>query len=265
MNRYVYAAAAIAAGAINIAWGDFATDWQPITSFTVSGYFPFRHPFAYVTAIALVIAGLAMLNRRTARAGAMTLAIVYGIFAVFWFPRLYWVPHLFGLRPAMILGALDGLGQQVILVCAAVIIFQSTTSRESNRSDKALQVARLAFGVFVVIFGVVHFTSPFRDVAALVPKWLPPGQMFWARVTGAAFILAGGAILSRRMDVLAARLLAVMLAVFSVLALAPQMWLSPGDQSSWGANAYNLAAIGAAWILADYLAHVPIFGRHRIA
>ena len=88
----------------------------------------------------------------------------------------------------------------------------------------------------------------------MVPAWIPFGGNFWAILTGIAFVLAGIAILSGILDVLAARLLALMLLVFSVLALAPEPLAHPRDHIAWGSNAYNLAAVGAAWIFAESIA-----------
>lgn len=56
------------------------------------------------------------------------------------------------------------------------------------------------------------------------------------------------------LDVLAARLLSLMLLIFSALTLAPGMVAAPHDQGTWASNADNLAAVAAAWILADWLA-----------
>ena len=80
--------------------------------------------------------------------------------------------------------------------------------------------------------------------------WLPPGGSFWAVLTGVAFVLAGLAILSGILDVLPARPLALMLLLFSALALLPLVLATPRDHVAWGANAYNLAAVGAVWIFA---------------
>jgi hypothetical protein len=88
----------------------------------------------------------------------------------------------------------------------------------------------------------------------MVPKWIPLGGQFWTILTGIAFVLAGVAILSAVLDVPAARLLAVMLLVFSLLALAPRIVAAPHSHVAWGGNAYNLAAVGAVWILAASLA-----------
>jgi len=92
----------------------------------------------------------------------------------------------------------------------------------------------------------------------MIPKWMPFGATIWAVLTGIAFVLAGVAIVSGVLDVLAARLLGLMLLAFSALALAPLIFASPRDHGSWGANAYNLTAIGAAWIVAEWLARQPI-------
>ena len=66
-------------------------------------------------------------------------------------------------------------------------------------------------------------------------------------------MLAGLAIISGVLDVLAAKLLGLMLLVFSALTLAPLIFASPHDHGSRGANAYNLTAVGAAWIVAEWL------------
>ena len=88
----------------------------------------------------------------------------------------------------------------------------------------------------------------------MIPKWMPFGAPFWAVLTGIAFVLAGAAIASGVLDVLGATLLGLMLLVFSALALAPLIFSSPRNHASWGANAYNLTAVGAAWIVAEWLA-----------
>jgi uncharacterized membrane protein len=251
LGVYVYGVAAVAAGIINLIWGDFATDWQPIQAF--GDHVPGRELYAYITAVWLVVGGAAIMWRRTARAGAAALAIVYFIFAVFWLPRFYWVPHILGFRISPLFGVLDGLGEQLILAAAGVMVWAARAADSSSSVPKAPRVARLAFGLCSVIFGLVHFTS-LQIVVALVPKWLPPGREFWAMVTGTGFVLAGVAILSGVQDVLGSRLLTLMLIVFSALVLAPQIFVFPHDHEAWGGNAFNLAAAGAAWIVADSLA-----------
>lgn len=84
---------------------------------------------------------------------------------------------------------------------------------------------------------------------------IPLGSAFWVVLTGIAFVMAGLAIISGVLDVLAARLLGLMLLVFSALALAPLVSAFPRKHWTWGANACNLTAVGAAWIFAEWLAY----------
>jgi predicted tellurium resistance membrane protein TerC len=108
---------------------------------------------------------------------------------------------------------------------------------------------------------LAHLTDV-QAVVPMVPKWLPWGREFWTVLTGIAFVLAGIAILSKMLDVLAARLLALMLLVFSALALAPLIVAYPRDHGAWGGNEYNLAAVAAVWIFAESLASRDAQGRH---
>jgi hypothetical protein len=56
------------------------------------------------------------------------------------------------------------------------------------------------------------------------------------------------------LDVLAARLLALMLLVFSAFSLIPRLVAAPHQHIPWGSNAYNLAAVGSVWIYAEFIA-----------
>jgi len=246
---YVFAVASIAAGVINLIWHDFALGWQPITAF--GDAVPGRELLAIVTATWLVIAGLALLWRRSAAGGAIALGVVYAVFAIFWLPRLYWIVRLYGFSPAHLIGVLDGFCQQAILVCAAIIIW--AFSEASSRAARIVRLASSVFGASCIIFGVGHYVG-IANVAALVPRWLPPGGAFWAILTGTAFVLAGLAISFGILDVLAARLLAAMLLVFSALVCFPWIIQDPRGHEAWAGNAYNLAAAASAWIVAGWLA-----------
>ena len=52
------------------------------------------------------------------------------------------------------------------------------------------------------------------------------------------------------MDVLAARLLALMLLLFEGLVEIPPIFIRLHNQGTWAAAVYNLAAMGACWIFA---------------
>jgi uncharacterized membrane protein YphA (DoxX/SURF4 family) len=240
----VYAAGSIAAGVLDLIWGEFEAAHQPIQA--LGDHIPGREILAYIAAIWLVAGGAAILWRRTVRQGALALAAIYFIFAVFWLPRFYTAPHALGFRIPLLIGLLAGVSQQLILVAAAAIVHASLS--------RAPFLIRWTFGLSSIASGLAHLTGV-RAVAAMVPKWMPFGGDFWAILTGIAFVLAGVAILSGILDALAARLLALMLFVFSVLVLAPRPFSAPGNHIVWGSNAYNLAAVGAAWIFSEWIAN----------
>jgi uncharacterized membrane protein YphA (DoxX/SURF4 family) len=83
---------------------------------------------------------------------------------------------------------------------------------------------------------------------------MPMGKEFWVIVTGICFMLAGLAILTGILDVLAAWLLGLMFLVFNLTILPTYILAHPNGHAAWGGNAYNLAAVGASWVLAGALA-----------
>lgn len=251
VGAIVFGIASLTAGIVNLIWHDFATGWQPIQAF--SDRVPGREAYAVLTAVWLIAGAVLILRPRTQALGGAILAAVYLVFAIFWLPRLYWVPHFFGFDAGRIFGVLSGVGQQVILAVAALAVW---AVRSPSPRPVVVAAARWAFGLSCIVFGVSHFLGV-PAVAALVPKWLPPSQSFWAILTGAGFSLAGIAILTEILDVLAARLLAAQLLVFSILVCLPWILHDPHGHEAWGGNAYNLAAVGAAWIIAGVAAGRP--------
>jgi uncharacterized membrane protein YphA (DoxX/SURF4 family) len=247
---YVYGIAAVAYGITDLVWGEFDPSDQPLQAW--GDHIPGAKIFAYIAAIWLVVAGAALLWRGSRRFAAASLAVLYGIFVLFPLPRFYWGPHVHGHRAYVYFGVLGDVCQEIILFVAAVIVWKSLSGRDSL-SQRAARLIRWTFGLCSIDFGLAHLTAVWT-VVPMIPKWMPFGAIFWAELTGIAFVLAGAAIVSGVLDVLAARLLGLMLLVFSVLALAPLISSSPRDHASWGANAYNLTAIGAAWIVAEWLA-----------
>src|SRR6266576_1923290 len=109
------------------------------------------------------------------------------------------------------------------------------------------------FGGFVVSFAVEQLAY-LSATAELVPKWIPPGQLFWAIATTVAFGLAAFALLSRRSAPLASRLLTIMLVGFGLLVWLPIVVSDPHKLFNWTESALTLAIAGAAWIVADFLA-----------
>jgi uncharacterized membrane protein len=199
----------------------------------------------------LIVGGVAIVRPRSVRLGALLLTIAYVIFAIFWCPRLVSGFEYLGWRG--LIGALGGIGQQAIVIAAVAIVYVASRANETRGAERVVHVARWAFGLSAIVFGLAHLTN-IGAIGRMVPEWMPFGGNVWAIVTGTAFILAGISIVSGILDVVAARLLTLMLVIFSALALAPQLVTYSHYQSAWGANVYNIAAIGAVWVLADWLA-----------
>lgn len=114
-------------------------------------------------------------------------------------------------------------------------------------------MVRWLFGLCSINFGLAHLMGV-QAVATMVPGWMPLGGAFWVALTGVAFVLAGLAISTGVLDVLAAWLLGSMLLVFSALVLTPGIFSDARNHVTWGGDAYNLSAVGSAWIIAAWLA-----------
>jgi uncharacterized membrane protein len=250
LGTFVYGIAAIAYGITDFVWGEFDPSDQPLQAW--GDHVPGARIFAYIAAAWLVTAGAALLWRKSRCLAAASLALLYGIFVLFPLPRFYWGPHVHGHRAYVYIGVLVDVCQEIILLVGAVIVWKSLSGRDTL-SQRSARLVRWTFGMCSIDFGLAHLTAVWT-IAPMIPKWMPFGATFWAVLTGIAFILAGVAIVSGVLDVLAARLLGLMLFVFSALALVPLLFSAPHEHGSWGANAYNLTAVGAAWIMAEWLA-----------
>jgi uncharacterized membrane protein YphA (DoxX/SURF4 family) len=250
----VYGGASVALGLIGLRWGDFASVWQPVPA-TV----PHRVALAYIAALALVLGGAATLHRRTARLGAVTLGVVYLGVALPWLRRVVHYPQLSG--------TWLGFFEQFALVVAAMVVYVSVMPDTTDRAPsnpRMISVARVLLGLCALSFGVAHFTA-LPQTAAMVPKWLPPDQRFWAAATGLFHLLAAAALLTGVRAQLAARLLAVMLVGFGALVWAPMLVADPATHLRWAGNAVNLAIAGAAWVVADALAPAEARVRARVS
>jgi len=236
LGIYVYGGAAVALGLIGLAWGDFATNWQ-----RVEADVPFRHVLAYMAAICEISAGAAVLGRGSARVGAWILTTLYSVFTLLWVPKIVAAPQIY-----------DSWGnffEEFSLVVGGLVLCALLAPRGSLLSRKEALIARL-YGLCVISFGLVHIVY-FSGLPAWVPKWIPPGQTFWAAATTVCFLLAAAAILSGILAVLAGRLLTAMIVGFELLVWAPKVVAAPHDHFAWSGNGINLVMAGAAWVVSD--------------
>lgn len=249
---WLFGVSSALAGMFDMIWGEFEPAHQPIQAW--SDHIPGLSMLARIAALWLMLGGLALLIRPAQRTGAAALAILYAIFSFFPLPRVITAPQFLGHQPGVYIGVFITIAQQVILFVAAGVLWMFLGGR-SKVSGRAGVLVRLLFGLCCIEFALGHFTGV-RVTAAMIPTWIPFSGGLWAVLTGIAFLLAGIAIIAGIWDGLAARLLAVMLLVFSIVVLAPRVMAHPHDLVTWGSSAYNLTAVAAAWVLSVWLREV---------
>ena len=245
---YLYGLATVAFGVLDLIWGNFDRAHQPVQSLVTNH--SAQQLLAYIAAVSMIGAGLAMLWRRSARMGAAASAIVYSIFVACWLLRFGTAIHAAGWRMTVIFGILFSISEAVFLIAPAVILCVSIANDNPVLEERAAFAARWMLGLPPIFFGLAHLMG-LRFFATLVPHWLP-FRTAWAALTGIAFVMAGIAICLRRADVLAARLLALMLLVFEFLVEIPPVFVRLHSEETWGAAVYNLVAIGGLWIFAEF-------------
>jgi uncharacterized membrane protein YphA (DoxX/SURF4 family) len=246
---WFYGLATVATGILDIVWGGFEGSHQPIKSF--GQHIPGQQVFAYIAGVWLVAAGVAILWRRTARLGAAGSAVIYLIFGLFWLPRLYVVPHTLGFHISILIFIVFGLAQQLLLAAPGVMVYAETASDPVWR-ERQVVAARWMLGLSPIVFGLGHLINV-QAIVRFVPHWVPFGS-FWTVFTGIAFVLAGSAIVSGIRDLVAARLLMLMLFLFELMVEIPPVFVQPHNQGAWGGAVYNLTAIGACWIFVESVA-----------
>lgn len=233
----VYGLGIIALGVACLAFGDFHPG-QPVPK-----EFPARTSLAYLAAIFMLVAGAAIEWRRTRTIAAAAITAYWTVFVVLLMNGRVWLAHIAEFGPY------ESLAIELAIAAGGLIVYAESADLDTTRAAQLVRIARFAFGLCLLVFGTAHFVY-MNLTAPLVPKWLPPSQEFWGYLTGVAHIAAGVAILTGLKARLAAILLTIMFALFSVMVHIP-MAITGATPWIWNENAVNLALIGAAWVVAD--------------
>src|SRR5437763_2073539 len=173
-GRPVFGVAALAFGLITLAWHDYTGWHQP--RFLI-----------YAAAGAQIFGGAAIQFRRTAKTGAVVLGAVYLAFALLCVPGIVAAPRIYN--------SWGNFFEQFSLVTGAAIVYARLSSAWSRETLN--RVGRILLGICAVSFALEQ-ASYIGPTASLVPKWLPPSQMFWAIATTVFFALAAVALLANR-------------------------------------------------------------------
>jgi hypothetical protein len=238
LGRHLFGVAALAFGLITLAWQDYNGWHQP------------RY-LVYAAAAALIAGGAAIQFGRTAKTSAAVLGVVYLGFALLCVPGIIAAPQIYN--------SWGNFFEQFSLVTGAVIVYARLSSTWSGETTN--RIGRIFLGLCAASFTLeqAFYLAP---TAGLVPKWLPPSQMFWAVATTVFFALAAVALLTNRLALLATRLLTMMLVIFGLLVWVPLLLSDPRSHTNWSETVETFAIAGTAWILADLLGEYRLNG-HR--
>ena len=228
LGRHLFGVAVAAWGLITLAWHDGTG-------------------FVYALAVAEMFGGAALQFRRTAKTGALVIGVVFFVFAVLCVPRIVAAPRIYN--------TWGNFFEQFSLVAGAAIVYARLSS--ACAPELVHRVGRILVGICAASFALEQALY-LDNTAILVPKWLPPSQMFWAITTTVAFALAALAILANQRALLATRLLTAMLVLFGLLIWVPLVLAHPGSHSNWSEFAETFAIAGVAWILADLLGEAGV-------
>jgi uncharacterized membrane protein len=214
-----------ALGALSLASGDFAFQWQPVPPDV-----PARDLLARAAGALEIIAAAMLLPARLRAAGAwLVAAVLLGWTALH-------VPSVVQ-RPASVA---DWLGiAETGAMASAALMLAAGASRAGLR-----RAAAVVFGLCAIVFGVSHFA--YADfTASMIPAWLPQ-RVALAWFTGAAHALAGIAIAIGVRRPLAAALEALMMASFVLLVHLPRVLAHPESRMEWTMLAVAVLLSGSA-------------------
>ena len=208
LGRCVYGLGIMAVAMLGLAWDTFDVG-QPVPD-----TFPGRAALAYLAAIIMLVGGAAVLWRRTVVRGAAALFAYYTLIVIVVMNGPVLLAHYAEY------GTYESLAEQIAFAAAALMIYATYGALDAALSARLVRVGQIAFGVSALIYGGAHFAY-MNLTAPLVPRWLPPSQVFWGQATGVAQIAAGLAFLSGVQARLAGMLLTVMYVLFQVMVHIP--------------------------------------------
>jgi uncharacterized membrane protein YphA (DoxX/SURF4 family) len=222
-----------------LVFSEFVTGLQPVPASAIHAL-----PWAWVNGVFLILAGLSLLVKPTARIGALSLAGLF-LLSVLLF-------HLPLLVANLAFQADDSFHALAVVAGALILAAQSSESRGAwdRLLDRGGQLGRIGFGLCSIGHGAMHFVF-LKFTADFIPAWIPQHE-FWAAATGVAQIAAGLAILGRVLARPAAILLGVMYGSWVLIVHLPRVMASPTSHIEWTSIFIALSLSATALLVGGY-------------
>ncbi|HET7085920.1 MAG TPA: DoxX family membrane protein [Rhizomicrobium sp.] len=238
IGHLLFALSVAGLGLLSLGSGDFALNWQPVPK-----DIPAREALAYLSGAVLLLGGLGLIVKASAKLAAWVLTFDFLLWLV-----LLQLPKLAtGWSHAV---SWLGFGETSLFVTGAWALLASLKDDGTQDSATAkLRLARLLFGIATPLIGLSHFVY-LKQTVDLVPAYLPHREVF-AWFTGAGHIAAGLAVLLGLLPRLAARLEGIMMSLFALMVWAPQVAAHPDSRFLWTAFLVSLAYGASAEVMAE--------------
>lgn len=252
IGRVFYAVAMIAFGVQHLVYCAFITRVVP----KLPAWVPAQVVLVYIVGVILLVSGGAIAARVRMHVAGRALAALLAISVVaFYAPALALNPYQGGF--------ITNTFKAVALCGGALLIMQIAAVEGLGEGAPAriVHLGRFLFASFIIVAGIQHFLyAPF--VATLVPAWIPPSQLFWTYLAGAALIAGGLGIVIRRTSFVAANLTGVMIFLWVPLLHIPRALSDLHNTNETTAVFEALAMSGIAFMIAsvrsdDLAAHRP--------
>ena len=237
----LFAIGLIGLGILALIYGDFALVWQP-----VADWVPGRTALAYASGILMLLCGIALFFKPTAKYSIRILLPYLKIWVLLKVPALVVAPQIEGVWL--------GIGELTMLLGGGWTLFAVLAELPERwrfrltAGESAVSAARILFAVSLIPVGLSHLIYV-KETASYVPAWLPYREG-WAYLTGIGQMACGVGLLFKILPRIAAISEASMLTIFTLLVWLPAIAADPRARLPWTAFFISWIIAASAWVIA---------------